>query len=162
MQSPKLPAANDSRRAYDPHGIQQTSTSPHTPQPTWLQGINGYAPDVGLYTILPLQIVYGVLYTKGGSGEGLTLRSSRAIPLQQCRHYRWGGKYDEDWLVHKSVKVNEYLVKANPHTLQPTWLQDINGHAPDDTPAICTLPNAHIHIPKSHTSKALLQYRQYD
>jgi len=41
------------------------------------------------------------------------LRSSRAIPLQQCGHFRCGGQYNVDWLVYRSVEVNGYLVKAN-------------------------------------------------
>jgi len=28
-----------------------------------------------------------------------------------------GGQYNDDWLVNKSVKVNEYLVKANPRAV---------------------------------------------
>jgi len=35
--------------------------------------------------------VYGVWLTKGEAGEERTLRSSRAILLQQCGHYKWGG-----------------------------------------------------------------------
>ena len=42
------------------------------------------------------------------------MHSSRAILLQQCGPYRWEGQYNDDWLVHKCVVVNEYLVKANP------------------------------------------------
>jgi len=45
----------------------------------------------GLYTMLPLPILYGVWHAHGGSGEGRTLRSSRVMLLQQCGHYRWGG-----------------------------------------------------------------------
>jgi len=48
---------------------------------------------------------------KEGRGRGRTLHSSRAILLQQCGPYRWGGQCN-DSLVHKSVGVNEYLVKA--------------------------------------------------
>ena len=40
------------------------------------------------------------------------MRSSRAIQLQQCGPYRWEGECNYDWFVHKSVEVNEYLVKA--------------------------------------------------
>jgi len=39
-------------------------------------------PKVGLYTILPLPIVYGVWHTQGGSGWSRILRISRAIVLQ--------------------------------------------------------------------------------
>jgi len=52
---------------------------------------------------------------KEGRGEGLTLRNSRAKRLQQCGYYRWGGQYIDDWLVHRRVEVNEYLVKAKAH-----------------------------------------------
>jgi len=68
---------------------------------------------VGLYMILQSPILYGVRHTKGGSGEGRTLRRSRVILLQQCGPYRWEGQYNDNCLVHKSVEVNEYLVKAN-------------------------------------------------
>ena len=46
------------------------------------------------------------------------MRRSRATLLQQCGHYRWEGQYNDDWLVHKSVEVNEYLVKGNVRTLR--------------------------------------------
>ena len=36
----------------------------------------------GLYTILPLPLLYGVLHTHGGSGGGRILRIRRAIALQ--------------------------------------------------------------------------------
>jgi len=41
------------------------------------------------------------------------MRSSSAILLQQCGHYRWGGQYNDDWLVHIIAQVNEYFVMAN-------------------------------------------------
>ena len=40
------------------------------------------------------------------------MHSSRAILLQQYGPYRWEGQYNDDWLVHKCVVVNEYRVKA--------------------------------------------------
>jgi len=47
---------------------------------------------VGLYTILPLPMLYGVWHTQGGSGGGRILRSSRAIVLQSCEPCRWRGQ----------------------------------------------------------------------
>jgi len=46
---------------------------------------------LGLYTILPLPILYGVWHTKGGSGERRTVRSSHAILLQTVRALHVGG-----------------------------------------------------------------------
>ena len=40
------------------------------------------------------------------------MHNSRAILLQQCEPFRWEEQYNGDWLVHESVEVNEYLVKA--------------------------------------------------
>ena len=65
-----------------------------------------------LYTILLLPIVYGVQHSKGESVKGRTLLIRRAIPLQQCGHYRWEGQYNDNWLVHESVEVNKDLVTA--------------------------------------------------
>jgi len=46
---------------------------------------------LGLYTILPLPILYGVWHTKGGGGGGGILRISLAILLQQCGQCRSRG-----------------------------------------------------------------------
>ena len=48
--------------------------------------------QLGLCRILPTPILYGVWHTKGGLRRDRILRSSRAILLQQCGHYRWGGQ----------------------------------------------------------------------
>ena len=40
------------------------------------------AAPVGLYTILPSSILYGVCHTKGGSVAGRILRNERAVVLQ--------------------------------------------------------------------------------
>jgi len=45
---------------------------------------------IGLYTILPPSILYGVWHTKGGSVSGRILRNGRAIVLQYGRRRRWG------------------------------------------------------------------------
>ena len=65
-----------------------------------------------LHNIAITNIVWYIAY-KRKSEEARTLHSSRAILLQQCEPYRWEGQQNDDWLVHKSVEVNEYLVKAN-------------------------------------------------
>jgi len=41
-----------------------------------------HGPQLGLYTILPLPILYSVWHTKGGSGGRHVLRNRRAIVLQ--------------------------------------------------------------------------------
>jgi len=55
----------------------------------------------------------GIYHTQGRSRAGRTVRISRAIVLQECGHNRWGGKSYNDWLIHKSVDVNQYLVKIS-------------------------------------------------
>jgi len=43
---------------------------------------NGSVGWVGLYTILPLPILYGAWHTQGGVGGGSYMRNSRAKVLQ--------------------------------------------------------------------------------
>jgi len=49
------------------------------------------AMSVGLYKILPLLILYGVLHLKEGPEEGRALRNSRALVLQPCVGNAGGG-----------------------------------------------------------------------
>jgi len=49
-----------------------------------------HALHVGLYTILPSPILYGVWHLKGGLVGGRIFRNDRAIVLQKGRLCRWG------------------------------------------------------------------------
>ena len=51
-----------------------------------------YQRGVGLYTILPSPILYGVWNTKEGSVRGCILPNSRAIVLQQCGQCKRAGR----------------------------------------------------------------------
>jgi len=54
----------------------------------WPRGLGAHrisaksALGFGVYTVLPLPILYGVWHTKGGSGGGRTLRNRCARALQ--------------------------------------------------------------------------------
>jgi len=61
--------------------------------------------------------LFGVKHTQGGSGEGRTVRSSRAILLQSCGHYKLGGgRYNKDWLVHKHIGLARICIQAESNS----------------------------------------------
>jgi len=53
-----------------------------------------------------------ITYTRRVGGGAYLAQKSFKIPLQPCGYYKWAGQKNEDWLVHRSVEVNEYLVQA--------------------------------------------------
>jgi len=72
---------------------------------------------VGLYTFLPLPILYGVKHTNGGSGQGrgVLAHTSFNTIATECILQVGGGNamIMKIGSFHKSVDVNKYLVKAN-------------------------------------------------
>jgi len=74
--------------------------------------------QVGLYTILPLPMVYGISCNKRGSGGNNRLRNSVSdkgevgCPTKGrvCTNYHW--------FVHESLAIKQYLVKANVSVCQ--------------------------------------------
>jgi len=58
-------------------------------------------------------LLYGIWRENGRSEGGWMVCNSNAIVLQPCGRCRWEGQYNDNWFVHKSLQVKDYLVKAN-------------------------------------------------
>ena len=72
----------------------------------------GVGARIGLHTRLPLPILYGVcIHRESRAGAYLAQSSCNTSAIVWALQVEGGGCND-DWLVHKIVEVNEYLVKA--------------------------------------------------
>jgi len=77
---------------------------------------------LGLYTILPLRILYGAWHTKGGSGVRRILRNRRTTVLQQCGQCRRAGGMKGRLIRAETTRSETISCKGQDATLRGEWI----------------------------------------